>query len=64
MNSNAVLAGTAEIAEHFNVRSNVVGNWIARYPDFPAPLAELARGKVYDLNEVVEWWEQRWGGWG
>lgn len=59
MNS-AVLAGTSEIAEHFGVQSNVVGNWIARYPDFPEPLADLARGKVFDLNEVVDWFNARW----
>jgi hypothetical protein len=57
---NTVLAGTTEIAEHFGVRTNVVGNWISRYPDFPAPVAELAMGRAWDLNEVVDWFNHRW----
>lgn len=57
---NTVLAGTTEIAEHFGVRLNVVSNWISRYPDFPAPTVELAMGRAWDLNEVVEWYNARW----
>lgn len=60
MNRTLVLAGAQEIAEHFGVQANVVGNWAARNPDFPKPLAELARGRVWDLNEVVDWFNNRW----
>lgn len=55
-----VIAGLQEIAAHFGVQANVVGNWAARNPDFPEPLADLARGRVWDLNEIVEWHNDRW----
>lgn len=60
MSEQIVLAGTTEIAEHFGVQTNVVGNWISRYADFPEPVADLARGKVFDLNAVVAWFNDRW----
>ncbi len=55
-----VLAGVREIAAHFQIQPNVVGNWIARYPDFPEAVADLAMGRVWDLNEVVMWYNDRW----
>jgi hypothetical protein len=54
------LAGMTEIAEHFDVRTNVVSNWISRYPDFPEPVLDLAMGRVWDLDAVVEWYNDRW----
>lgn len=60
MSPTVALASTGEIAAHFGVRSNVVSNWTSRYPDFPAPLATLAIGRVWDLNEVVDWFNNRW----
>lgn len=60
MKYDIVLAGTKEVATHFEVRPNVVGNWMSRYKDFPEPVADLAMGRVYDLNEVVEWYNDRW----
>lgn len=58
--NTTVLAGVRETAAHFNVAPNVVGNWIARYNDFPEPAADLAMGRVWDLNEIVEWYNDRW----
>lgn len=59
-NHTPVLAGITEIAEHFDVRGNVVGNWASRYDDFPAPVADLTMGRVWDLNDIVQWYNDRW----
>ncbi len=47
------LLGTREAAELFSVRpSNFVRDW-ARRPDFPPPVARLARGRLWDRGELV-----------
>ena len=60
MNDTQVLAGTSEIAEHFGVQTNVVGNWIMRHKDFPEPKVSLRMGRAWELNEVVSWFNDRW----
>lgn len=54
------IAGIRDIAQHFGVKPNVVSNWSARYSDFPMPIAEVAAGRLWDLQEVVEWYNDRW----
>jgi len=54
------IAGVREIADHFGVQPNVVSNWAARYDDFPDPITEVAAGRLWDLLEVVEWYNARW----
>ena len=60
MNNQIVFAGMTEIADHFGVATNVVSNWISRYPDFPEPRIDLRMGRAWDLNKVVEWYDKRW----
>jgi len=52
------LAGVAEIAARFGVSRRAVGYWVAS-TGFPAPVATLAAGPVYDLTEVEGWRETR-----
>lgn len=54
------IAGTNELAQHFGVSPAVLCNWAARYADFPTPVADLAMGRVWDVNVVVEWYNDRW----
>lgn len=54
----ANLAGVAEIAARFAVSRRAVGYWVTT-DGFPAPLATLAAGPVYDLTEVEDWREAR-----
>jgi hypothetical protein len=54
------IAGIRDIAEHFGVKPNVVSNWAARYSDFPAPITEVAAGRLWDLVDVVDWYNDRW----
>lgn len=58
--STVVLAGLAEIAAHLAVAKQTAHNWTKRYDDFPPPLAELASGPVWDLNDVVRWYNSKW----
>lgn len=53
------LAGNHEIAKAAGVQSSVVSNWIKRYEDFPAPVAELRCGRIWDLEKVQKWLEQQ-----
>ena len=39
--AETALVGVFEIAEMANVSASAVANWRKRFPDFPAPLAEL-----------------------
>lgn len=48
------LAGIHEIAEHFGVTRETV-YYYRRRPGFPAPIADLAMGPVYSLEQVTEW---------
>lgn len=49
------LVGITEIANHFGVKCNVVGNWVNRYESFPKPVTTLAVGKVWRLSEIAAW---------
>lgn len=48
------LAGPAELAARFKVSRYTIRLWRDRQ-DFPAPLAELAAGPVWDLTQVEKW---------
>lgn len=56
------LVMVAEIAERFDVHKSTIGNWMNRYPDFPAPVAVLSAGAVYLMSEVLAWVEKSWPG--
>jgi hypothetical protein len=47
----------AEISEEFGVPRTTVTSWASRrtLSGFPAPLAKLAMGPVYDMAEVRAW---------
>ena len=49
------LWGTQEIAEYLGVTRQRVHQLAERYHDWPAPLASLAMGKVYDAAAVRAW---------
>ena len=53
------LIGVFEIAELANVSASAVANWRKRFPDFPAPLAELKSGPVFAENQVKLWLARR-----
>ncbi len=52
------LVGAAEIAGLLGVSRQRVTQLTGR-PDFPAPVAVLAMGKVWRLDEVEDWIEER-----
>lgn len=45
----------AAIAEDVGVSPATVKSWRQRHDDFPEPIATLAIGPVWDLEEVTEW---------
>lgn len=50
------LVGAAEIAERLGVhRASTVHSWIARYRDFPAPIARLKGAHVWDWRDIEKW---------
>lgn len=51
---NPQLMGSAEIAELLGVSRQRVQQLIAK-PDFPAPVADLAMGKVWRAEDVHAW---------
>lgn len=53
------LVGLAEIAELAGVSRQAVANWVSRHPSFPAPLARLAAGPVWDRAPVSAWLESQ-----
>jgi len=53
------LIGVYEIAEMANVSASAVANWRKRFPDFPAPLAELKSGPVFGEAQVKLWLARR-----
>jgi hypothetical protein len=53
------LIGIFEIAEMANVSASAVANWRKRFPDFPAPLAELKSGPVFSEGQVKLWLARR-----
>lgn len=46
--------GAAEIARHLGVSRQRVQQ-LVRTPGFPAPIAVLDMGKVWDAGEIREW---------
>ena len=53
------LVGIAEIANLANVTPQAVVNWRVRHADFPAPVADLMSGPVFQRTEVRVWL-RRW----
>lgn len=52
------LMGLAEIAKLAGVSPQAVSNWQKRKDDFPAPLAQLASGAVWDGAVVRAWLDE------
>jgi hypothetical protein len=53
------LINTAEIARLAGRKRAAVGNWKARYDDFPTERGHNAQGPLYSKAEVIGWLEQR-----
>ena len=56
---DTTLIGLFEIAEMANVSTSAVANWRKRFPDFPAPLAELKSGPVFGEGQIKLWLAKR-----
>ena len=52
----ALLGGVAEVTEHIGVSRQRFADLRAR-PDFPEPVADLASGPVWDMDEIKRWAE-------
>lgn len=48
------LVGLSEIAEALGVHKRTVQTYIER-PDFPEPLGQVAAGRVWRREDVLEW---------
>lgn len=55
------LLGIYEIAEIAGVNPSAVVNWRRRFPDFPAPVAELKSGPVFQETKINFWLQRRKG---
>jgi chromosome partitioning protein len=53
------LIGLHEVALLAGVRASAVANWRARHADFPAAVAELRSGPVFDRDQVQRWLRRR-----
>src|SRR5689334_4821184 len=49
------LMGLYEVAQVAGVTPQAVSNWVSRKPSFPAPLALLASGAVWDGSVIRAW---------
>lgn len=51
------LAGVAELSAAFGVGRTTISNWHGRSAGngFPDPVAVLAAGPVWDINDVITW---------
>lgn len=49
--------GVGDIATRLKVGKSAVSNWLAKHPDFPAPLFVVGNGltHVFDWAEVSAW---------
>src|SRR2546426_11993391 len=55
MPTQSKLVGLAELAELLSATKQAISNWRNRWPDFPAPVADLRSGPIWDLDTVAEW---------
>jgi len=53
--------GLYEIASLAEVTPSAVANWRKRFPDFPAPIADLKSGPVFQGGQVKAWLAKRQG---
>lgn len=53
------LVGLQEIAALAKVSRAAVGNWRARFADFPQPVAQLGAGPVFRQDQVITWLKRR-----
>lgn len=49
------VVGMIEIGMRAGVKRNTVSSWIDRYPEFPAPVADLAIGPIFWWPSVAAW---------
>ena len=60
MSDEIELGGVAEIHKEFGVARSTISMWSSRrVAGFPAPLARLDSGPVYDMAEIRKWWASR-----
>ena len=49
------LVGVAEVAAMLGLTTQRIDQLARRDPDFPAPVAELAAGRIWSRAEIVTW---------
>jgi len=50
------LVGAAEIAERLGIsHPTTIHMWRKRYPDFPAPIAQLSQAMIWNWPDVERW---------
>lgn len=59
MERESELLGLSEVAALLGVSKQVVANWRLRQEDFPAPIAELKSGPVWQLGQITTWAKER-----
>lgn len=52
------IVGLTEIADRCGVGRTAVWNWRNRHEDFPAPLADLECGPIFNWPQVSAWLAQ------
>jgi prophage regulatory protein len=52
------LMGSAEVAGRLGLTRQRIGQLAAAYDDWPAPVAVLASGKVWDAADIEGWLER------
>jgi len=52
------LVGVAEVAAMLGLTTQRIDQLARRDPDFPAPVAELAAGRIWSRAEIVAWARQ------
>jgi hypothetical protein len=53
------LGTVGDIAARMGQSKGTVGNWVLRYPDFPAHLATIGGRQVFSIAAVIAWEAQR-----
>jgi hypothetical protein len=51
--------GISEIASRHGTTPGTIRSWRHRHDDFPAPIADLAMGPVFDWHAVEAWLKTR-----
>jgi predicted DNA-binding transcriptional regulator AlpA len=61
------IVGVSEVAEYLGISRQRLSNWVMRrYHNFPEPIAKLACGSIFNLEDIQDWmldnenWNKEW----